>query len=158
MSLIIKIFVEPNGKCPTKGKEGDAGFDCYGVGDFQLNAGSSAKIPLGFRYAFFYKSYGELIPTNDFYIEIANRSGFGTKEMVTELARVCDASYRGIPHYSIAKIGGEPTTISHHQKVCQLLLHPFVDPQKVELLVVDTIEELGSTTRGARGFNSSGSF
>lgn len=178
MSLLIKIYVEPTGKAPSLGKEGDAGIDCYAdcskcdLSVFTIEAGQTAKIPLGFRYAFFMQSDADglaemqlgpefanrLTPTNDYYIEIRNRSGFGTKEAVTELASICDASYRGVPHYSIAKVAGETTVVAHHQKVCQALIHPFVDPHSVSFELVSTIEELGSTSRGSNGFNSSGSF
>lgn len=175
MSLILKIYIEPTGKAPTLGRQGDAGIDCYAdcsAGSFVLEVGQTAKIPLGFRYAFFEDldpdrlmllQFGEeynnqVVPTNDYYLEIRNRSGFGTKECVTELSAICDASYRGVPHYSIAKVAGTTTQIEHHQKVCQALIHPFVDPHKVRFEFVSTIEELGSTSRGSDGFNSSGTF
>ena len=169
--LTIKIFVEPNGKAPTKGKNGDAGFDCYAdltgetftingkpshpvleTSSFELSRFHSAKIPLGFHYAFFIDGQ----PTTDYYFEIRNRSGFGTKECVVELAAICDASYRGVPHYSIAKVAGSTTVITHGQKICQVLLHPFVDPHQVELVIVNSLDELGSTSRGGAGFGSSG--
>lgn len=162
MALVIKLYREPNGKLPTRGKHGDAGLDCYA--DLQdglvLRTGQAAKIPLGFRYALEWLDYGSdrSSTTTHFYLEVANRSGFGTKEMVTELARICDSSYRGVPHYSIAKVGGEDTIIFHHQKICQILVHPFVDPSDIILQEVSSIEELGSTDRGSGGFNSSGSF
>ena len=175
MSLLIKIYVEPTGKAPSLGKHGDAGIDLYAdcyAGSFTLEVGQTAKIPLGFRYAFFNETdpdglaemqlgedfANQIYPTNDYYLEIRNRSGFGTKECVTELASICDASYRGVPHYSIAKVAGTTTQIEHHQKVCQALIHPFVDPHCVRFEFVSTIEELGSTSRGSDGFNSSGTF
>jgi len=160
MPIVMKIFREPNGKLPTLGNLGDAGLDCYAdiSEDLVLTAGQSAKIPLGFRYSFWRRSWGEEHPENNMYMEIANRSGFGTKEMVTELARICDASYRGVPHYSIAKIGGDATVIKPHQKVCQAIIHPFADPRSIIIEEVSSIEELGETRRGAGGFNSSGSF
>ena len=162
MTLVIKLYREPNGKLPTRGKHGDAGLDCYA--DLQdplvLKVGQAAKIPLGFRYAIEQLDHvtDRSYTTTHYYLEVANRSGFGTKEMVTELARICDSSYRGIPHYSIAKVGGDDTTVSHHQKICQILVHPFVDPGEIILQEVFSIEELGSTDRGSGGFNSSGSF
>jgi dUTPase len=165
--LELWVYVEPTGKAPTIGKSGDAGLDCYAdlIGcQVELLAGQAVKIPLGFHYAFKIRQINSdgypssrVRDTNDYYIEIANRSGFGTKEMVTELARICDASYRGIPHYSIAKIGGDATIITHHQKVCQALIHPFVDPQKIKIVIVDSLEELGTTDRGSGGFGSTGS-
>jgi dUTPase len=168
--LELWIYVEPTGKVPTIGKSGDAGLDCYAdlsnlnpYTNLELLVGQVAKIPLGFHYAFKIRQINSdgypssrVRDTNDYYIEIANRSGFGTKEVVTELARICDASYRGIPHYSIAKIGGTVTTITHHQKVCQALIHPFVDPYKINIVLVNSLEELGTTDRGSGGFGSTG--
>jgi len=168
--LELWIYVEPTGKAPTIGKPGDAGLDCYAdlsyhdtYNDLRVLAGQVAKIPLGFHYAFKIRQINSdghpssrVRDTNNYYIEIANRSGFGTKEVVTELARICDASYRGIPHYSIAKIGGDVTTITHHQKICQALIHPFVDPYKVNIVLVNSLEELGITDRGSGGFGSTG--
>jgi dUTPase len=169
--LELWVYVEPTGKAPTIGKSGDAGLDCYADLTFnepyvtlELIAGGVAKIPLGFHYAFKIRHINSdgypssrVRDTNDYYIEIANRSGFGTKEVVTELARICDSSYRGIPHYSIAKIGGDTTIITHHQKICQAIIHPFVDPQRIKIVIVDSLEELGSTCRGSDGFGSTGS-
>lgn len=168
--LELWIYVEPTGKAPTIGKPGDAGLDCYAdltyllpFTKFMLLAGESIKIPLGFHYAFKIRQINSdghpssrVRDTNNYYIEIANRSGFGTKEVVTELARICDASYRGIPHYSIAKIGGDVTTITHHQKICQALIHPFVDPYNINIVLVNSLEELGTTDRGSGGFGSTG--
>lgn len=154
--LTLKIYVEPNGKCITKGKVGDAGLDAYADlsiwnnEDVVLEQWQSVKIPLGIRYAFWVD--GKI--SNNYYFEIANRSGIGSKEGFTELARICDASYRGIPHYSIAKITLGNSTIKHGQKICQMLIHPFVDPQNIEIVLVDTIEELGLTQRGSDGFGS----
>lgn len=152
--LTIKIFLEPNGKCITKGKIGDAGFDAYACSANQemimISQFEMVKIPLGIRYAFWVD--GKV--SNDYYFEIANRSGVGTKEGLTEVARICDASYRGIPHYAVAKITPGITIIKHEQKVCQMMLHPFVDPQLVDIEIVNSIEELGTTDRGADGFGS----
>jgi len=164
--LELWIYVEPTGKAPTIGKHGDAGLDCYcDLSSFdgqslEISAGESAKIPLGFHYAFKIKDISyhgvSIKDTDNYYIEIANRSGFGLKEMVTELSRICDAGYRGIPHYSIAKIGGPKTTVTHHQKICQALIHPFVDPYLVNIVQVSSLEDLGTTERGSNGFGSSG--
>lgn len=159
--LQLWIYVEPSGKAPTIGKPGDAGLDCYADLQFpgnytHLYVGQSTKIPLGFHYAFYEVDHNGFRVSSNYYIEIANRSGFGTKEGVTELARICDASYRGIPHYSIAKVCGDLTTISHHQKVCQALIHPFVDPYTIDIVFVDSLEALGSTSRGSDGFGSTG--
>lgn len=169
--LILRIFVEPNGICPTKGKRGDAGLDVYAdlskdgyikiVNQFDL-----VKIPLGFRYGFFryepaYYDGVQVIPEkyvviSDYWLEVKNRSGVGTKSGMTEVAQVCDASYRGIPHYCAVKITPGTYTINHGDKIAQMLIHPFVDPHKISIEVVSSIEELGTTERGDTGFGGSG--
>jgi dUTPase len=175
-SLILKIFVEPNGKCPTRGKPGDAGFDVFAdlvsigeLGAINVKQGDQIKIPLGFRYSFFTKEDNEWtedgqqliyippeIASTDYWLEIKNRSGVGTKSGMVELAAVCDASYRGIPHYCAAKITPGEYAITHGMKIAQALIHPFVDPHKVDIVIVSSIEALGITDRGADGFGSSG--
>lgn len=177
-NLILKIFVEENGKCPTRGKNGDAGLDVYAAltdsisawnenGELALRVhqGHQVKIPLGFRYAF-WKIYDfsdalpgfvpQAYPSTDYWLEIKNRSGVGTKSGMVELAAVCDASYRGIPHYCAAKITSGAYIITHGMKIAQALIHPFVDPHKVDIIVVNSIEELGTTERGDSGFGGSG--
>lgn len=159
MALTMKVFLEPGGKQPQPGRKGDAGFDCFAdLSSFKDNIcllveGSSAKIPLGFHVAL----YEDDTPTDKYYMEIANRSGFGFNNGVTELSRIVDSSYRGVPHYAIAKITKGSVLMQHGDKVCQLLIHPFVPPSDVKVEVVSSLEELGSTSRGAGGFGSTGS-
>jgi dUTPase len=165
--LELKVFLEPGGKCPQKGKQGDAGFDCFAKLDnpVRLFTRCGVKIPLGFRYAFF--EDGQV--SSNYWLEIKNRSGVGTKYGLTELAAVCDASYRGIPHYSVSKtidcrwdndkqeiVDVPSLIINDGDKICQALIHPFVDPHAIRVTIVDTIDELGITERGSDGFGSSG--
>lgn len=158
MTLTMKIFLDPEGKAPVPGREGDAGFDCFAnlsdmtYRSFDLKQGCSVKIPLGFHVALWEDGQ----PTNKYYMEIANRSGFGFNNGITELSRIIDAGYRGTPHYAIAKITEGTTIISHGDKVCQMLIHPFVPPSEVIVHVVTSLEELGLTDRGSGGFGSTG--
>lgn len=154
MSLKLKIFVHPNGKLPQKGKQGDAGIDCYAAlaESITVAQGELVKVPLGFSYSF----YEDGQVSHDYWLDVRNRSGVGTKSGLATVAEVGDANYRGMLHYCAAKITPGEYAIEPGAKIAQALINPFVDPHKVEIEQVSTIEELGESTRGGDGFGSSG--
>jgi dUTPase len=157
--LTLKIFVHEGGKAPQPGKPGDAGLDCFAclpadsrqfammVNQFEL-----AKVPLGFSYSF---SVGKEI-SHDYWLDIRNRSGVGTKSGFVTVAEVGDANYRGVIHYCAVKTLPGAYPIEHGAKICQAIINPFVDPAKVDIVVVGSLEELGQSARGEAGFGSSG--
>jgi len=153
-TLTLKVFVHEGGKLPQRGKQGDAGLDCFArlatrleVFDFEV-----AKIPLGFSYAFWLD--GQV--SHDFWLEIKNRSGVGTKSGFTTVAEVGDENYRGEIHYCVAKVTQGSYVVLNGDKIAQALIHPFVNPYKVNIVQVNSIEELGPSDRGAGAFGSSG--
>ena len=152
--LKLKVFVHPNGKLPTKGKAGDAGIDAYAALSEPLiaNQGELVKIPLGISYAFWQN--GEVV--HDYWLDVRNRSGVGTKSGFVTVAEVGDANYRGVLHYCAVKTLPGTYPVEQGDKIAQLLINPFIDPHKIEIVQVYSIEELGVSTRGADGFNSSG--
>jgi dUTPase len=164
MSLTLKIFVQKEGSAPTRGKEGDAGLDCFARvaadadnGDgrhysIDVLEGAIAKIPLGFSYAFWENG----VVSHNFWLEIKNRSGVGTNSGFVTVAEVGDANYRGEIHYCVAKVTPGKYSVKHGAKIAQALIHPFVDPYMVKIEVVSSIEELGPSARGVTGFGSSG--
>ena len=152
--LKLKVFVHPNGKLPTKGKAGDAGIDAYAAltETIQPVQGELVKIPLGISYAFW--ENGEV--SHNYWLDVRNRSGVGTKSGFVTVAEVGDANFRGTLHYCAVKTTPGTYTVEPEDKIAQLLINPFIDPHKVEIVQVSTIEELGVSARGANGFNSSG--
>lgn len=174
--LTLKIFVHEGGKLPQKGKEGDAGIDVFanltlevaGLGAydfFPVNQFESVKIPLGFSYAFWTEEtvpgedgylYVKNVVSHDYFLDIRNRSGVGTKSGFVTVAEIGDANYRGIIHYCVAKVTEGCYVINHGDKIAQAIINPFVDPHKVIIEQVNSIEELGPSVRGATGFGSSG--
>jgi dUTP pyrophosphatase len=152
--LKLKVFVHPNGKLPTKGKEGDAGIDAYAAlpEASSFLQGELAKIPLGISYAFW--ENGEV--SHNYWLDVRNRSGVGTKSGFVTVAEVGDANYRGVLHYCAVKTTVGKYTVEPGDKIAQLLINPFVDPHKIEIVQVSSIEELGASSRGTNGFNSSG--
>ena len=152
--LKLKFFVHPTGKLPTKGKAGDAGIDVYAALPEAISSiqGDLVKIPLGISYAFWVN--GEV--SHDYWLDVKNRSGVGIKSGFTEICSVGDANYRGILHYCAVKTTSGTYTVEPGDKIAQLLINPFVDPHKIAIVQVFSIEELGTSARGSNGFNSSG--
>ena len=152
--LTLKLYIESTGKCPIKGKQGDAGLDVFANICLPLTVSqfNSVKVPLGFRYAFWVD--GKV--SHDFWLEIKNRSGVGMRSGFTTIAEVGDSSYRGEINYCVVKVTPGEFVIYPGDKIAQALIHPFVDPYKINIEIVNTVEELGITDRCANGFGSTG--
>lgn len=183
-TLVLKIFVHEGGKLPQRGKQGDAGIDVFARLPEQeqhweivngekrwlgkhVKQFDDVKIPLGFSYSFWEKHAGRdpftgeadaalYGPIHDYYLEVDNRSGVGTKSGMVPVARIGDANYRGELHYCAVKVKAGEYVIKHGDKIAQCLISPFVDPHRVEIVQVDKIEDLGPSDRGATGFGDSG--
>jgi dUTP pyrophosphatase len=84
--------------------------------------------------------------------QIRPRSGLALKHGVTLLNSpgTIDADYRGEVMVLLVNHGAEPFTVRRGDRVAQLIV------ASVEHVAVVEVEELGSTTRGAGGFGSTG--
>jgi dUTP pyrophosphatase len=85
------------------------------------------------------------------YGRIAPRSGLASAHGISVLAGVIDADYRGEIGVMLHNTGEFPVTISHGQRIAQLILEVCLNLPIVE---VDSLDE---TARGAHGFGSTGS-
>ncbi len=171
--LTLKVFLHPSGALPVRGKPGDAGIDVFArIESEELSLDQaenisappamskqitvrqfgSAKIPLGFSYAFYVD--GQV--SHDYFLDIRNRSGVGTKSGFVTVAEVGDANYRGEIHYCVVKVTNGHYVVKNLAKIAQAIITPFVDPYAVNIVQVSSIEDLGSSERGAAGFGSSG--
>lgn len=152
--LKLKVFRHPGSKMPCKGKEGDAGIDAFAnlSAPIEVCQGDLVKVPLGISYAFW--ENGEV--SHNYWLDVRNRSGVGTKSGLATVAEVGDSNYRGVLHYCAAKITPGTFTIQNGDKIAQLLINPFVDPHTVQIIEVSSIEELGPSSRGEAGFGASG--
>ena len=152
MTLTLKLFLHPDGKIPQLGKEGDAGLDAFARTGHEVIQGEIAKVALGFSYAFW--EYGEI--SHNYWIDVRNRSGVGTKSGFVTVAEVGDSNYRGELHYCVVKASPGLYVVNPGDKIAQLLINPFVDPYKIKIEQVNSIEALGASKRGALGFGASG--
>lgn len=121
---------------------GDAGYDVYAVEEYVLMPMERALIETGLHLE---------IPLG--YVGLVkDRSSVASAGLHT-MAGVIDASYRGEVKVLMINLSDAPYTVSTGQKIAQLIVMPIY-AQSVD--VVDTLDDLTETARGAGGFGSTG--
>lgn len=139
----MKIRVKklhPEAKVPAFAHPGDAGLDLYSVKDMVLAPGERGSVPTGIA-----------IELPDGYVSLVwDKSGPSHKFGVKTLGGVIDSGYRGEYLIGLVNLGQENFEIQKGQKIAQLLI------QKVERPEIEETDKLGDTSRGARGFGSTG--
>jgi len=120
---------------------GDAGFDLRASGSVVLEAGIQALIPTGLYCA---------IPLGWVGL-IKDRSSMALRGLHTH-AGVIDASYRGEIKILIANRSGAEFSIRQGDKIAQMVIIPHLAGAQE----VGSLEELGDSVRGQKGFGSTG--
>ena len=127
------------------GSEYAAGFDLYAILDeditiksgetFLVKTGLSMEIPIGYAGMIF------------------ARSGLATKKGLAPANKVgvVDSDYRGEVMVALHNHSNEDRTISHGERIAQMVIMPFYKAEFIE------VEELSDTDRGSGGFGSTGS-
>jgi dUTP pyrophosphatase len=132
--------LSPDAVLPTVAHPGeDIGYDLYSAEDITLPARGAVGVHTGIAI--------EFVPTAGGIVK--TRSGMAKKRLICN-AGVIDAGYRGEIVVLMENLADEPYAICKGDKIAQLLEHPFLAGEVVE-------DELSETTRGAKGFGSSGS-
>ncbi len=87
-------------------------------------------------------------------IQIRPRSGLATKHgiSIVNTPGTVDANYRGEIGATLVNLGDKPYKISKLEKICQAVHCPVI------MSDVEIVYELSDTTRGAKGYGSSGKF
>lgn len=142
--------LDPRATIPAYHSDRAAGLDlavCLPRGDWtgdslELRPGQIVKAPTGLAIALPAGHEGQVRP----------RSGLATRYGVTVVNApgTIDEDYRGEVMIALINLGPEPVTLSHGDRVAQLIVAPVA---RVE--VVET-ERLDATRRGTGGFGSSG--
>jgi dUTP diphosphatase len=85
-------------------------------------------------------------------IQVRPRSGLALRHGITlpNTPGTIDADYRGPLGVLLVNLGTEPYTISHGERIAQLVVAPAVRA------TFDVVETLSETERGAGGFGSTG--
>lgn len=146
MNVPLQFYLDPAAKeqgCAFAApRNGDAGFDLYAAQPVSIPPGSQALVPTGLYIA---------IPEQWVGV-VKDRSSMALKSIRTH-AGVIDAGYRGEVKIVLSNAGAEPYQLQAGDKFAQLLLLPCLTLAEEVL----SVEELGSTERGAGGFGSTGS-
>lgn len=131
------------GTAPEVAHPGDAGSDLRASLDRPLTImpGDIAMVDLDLRLA---------IPEGYVGLEFP-RSGLGTKGItLANAVGVIDSGYRGPVKAGLINLSKEPFTVNDGDRVCQLVLVPYLSPDWTE------VSELGDTQRGTDGYGSTG--
>jgi dUTP pyrophosphatase len=140
MELRVKR-INNQARLPLYQHKGDAGLDLFSCIDLVLGPGEVKPISTGIKLA---------VPEG--YVGLVwDKSGISLKG-VQRLAGVIDAGYRGEVQVVMANLGREPFVITAGMKIAQLLVQP------VETVAVTEVEELDDTSRGEKGFGSTGMY
>lgn len=122
-----------------------AGLDLHAAieSDIVLQPGAIIKIPLGFAMA---------IP-HGFEAQVRPRSGLSSRHGVTlpNAPGTIDSDYRGEVLVPLINHGMEPFVIEPGMRIAQMVIAPVVQA------MIQEVEELQDTSRGAGGFGSTGS-
>ena len=142
-NIAVKILRE-GAKLPTYGSAEAAGADLYACleADVTIEPGKTAFIPTGFAMA---------VPKGCAGLVYA-RSGMACKRGLAPANKVgvVDSDYRGEIMVALHNHGTEPQTISHGERIAQMVITPVLTP------AYEIAEKLEDTSRGAGGFGSTG--
>lgn len=127
---------------PSQAHDDDAGFDLYVDGDWVIQPGQFVDISLGIAAKLPEDTWGLLTGRSS----TLRRLGL----MVTQ--GVIDCGYTGPLFAGVWNLTPFPVEVKHGSRVAQFIIMPNVSAQTVALQVVS----LPETTRGAKGFGSSG--
>ena len=136
--------LRPNAKLPTYGSAEAAGADLYACleEDLVIAPGESKFVPTGLAMEL-PKGYAGLIYA---------RSGLACKRGLAPANKVgvVDSDYRGEFMVVLHNHGSEQQTVSHGERIAQLVITPIFTPGYVET------QELSDTQRSSGGFGSTG--
>lgn len=140
----LKVKLTDGAPLPRHAKPGDAGMDLttretvtiYPGETVMVGTGVAVEIPQGY--------FGMVVP----------RSGLGSRGInISNCCGIIDSGYRGeikAPLHNNRSIMGRSETIERGERVCQLIVVPYVECECVE------VDELAESERGEGGFGSSG--
>ena len=129
---------------PYQGSANAAGWDlCADLGEMDyitIAPGEYRKISTGIAVALPEGTFGALYP----------RSGMATKRglVLANGTGIIDADYRGPVIIALKNTSNEVQTITHGERIAQMIVQPYVGVNFIET------KSIGTTARGSGGFGS----
>jgi dUTP pyrophosphatase len=127
----------------------DAGFDLYVPASYCVEGKTLAKLNTNVKTAMYYDS----IPCG-FYMYPRSSTGTKTPLRLANSVGVIDAGYRGNCIAAFDNISDKDYHINKGDRLVQICPGNLIYP--IYPVIVDTLEELGSSYRGLGGFGSTG--
>ena len=124
---------------PSKGTPTAAGFDLYSAKTITIWPKTREVVRTDLKIELPRNSYGQIAP----------RSGLALKGLDIG-AGVIDQDYRGNLKVLLINNGTTRYEVREGERVAQLLVKPILNP------TIEMVEELKESTRGDRGFGSTG--
>ena len=121
----------------------DAGFDLPCLEDSLVEPGKTSRLQTGIHLAIPEGWVGLLRDRSS----VASKGG-------SLLAGVIDAGYRGEVQVLLHNLGSNPLSFSSGDRIAQCIIVPHLSAQHTT--EVNTLQELGQTTRASQGFGSTG--
>ena len=144
MSTIRVKKLQPNAILPTYGTEEAAGADLYACLDapVTIEPGKTGWIGTGIAME---------VPKGCAGLIYA-RSGMACKKGLAPANKVgvIDSDYRGPITVVLYNHGSEPVTVTHGERIAQMVITPVITPAYVQT------DDLSDTDRGQGGFGSTG--
>lgn len=148
MNTVLVRFKKTDARAttPTYGSEYAAGADLYAVADGEITIAAGET-------AFVHTGIAAEIPVGTVGLVYA-RSGLACKKGLAPANKVgvIDSDYRGEIMVALHNQSREARTISHGERIAQLVIAPYFKAEFCEE------EELSETVRGEGGFGSTGKF
>lgn len=137
---------------PSKAHSTDSGFDIFVPHGIPLKAGERNTINLGVKFDIKLPFWALPLRLLGFGIEaqIRPKSGLSKRGIDVEIGTV-DEPYRGFVGVTVTNTTKKTFVFEAHQKICQIVFVPVFNRVKLVKGQVKT-----NTTRGAKGFGSSG--
>ena len=134
-------------RTPTRAHPGDAGLDLYacipsGDGKVTVRPGEAVMIPTGWGFELPSGFFGGIFARSG----LASRYGLRPANCVA----VCDSGYRGEYIVPLHNDSSEERTVSHGDRIAQLVVLPHLS------VTLKEVPALSATERGEGGFGSSG--
>ncbi len=145
MSVLKIKKLRKNAKIPYRATPGSAGMDLYACLDevVTIEPGERAMIPTGIAIALESPAYCAFLYA---------RSGLAVKYGIApaNCVGVVDSDYRGEVCVGLINQTDAPYTVAPGERIAQMVIAP------VELPVIEVVDDLDETDRGAGGFGSTG--
>ena len=127
---------------PRYEHDNDSGLDLISIEDVEINSGESQLVKIGISV--------ELPPNTE--AQIRPRSGLALKHKITVLNTpgTIDEGYRGEVGVILINHGKTSFQVVQGMRIAQMVIAPVVRVK------IEEVNDLSDTTRGSRGFGSTG--